>query len=70
VVREGVGAGGRNDPSLVCTYELKKKKKEAGLQSSYPCKIRERHLLVHVVCIFRHFHFYLNFIFIHFVARI
>jgi hypothetical protein len=21
VVREGVGAGGRNDPSLVCTYE-------------------------------------------------
>jgi hypothetical protein len=24
VVREGVGAGGRNDPSLVCTYELKK----------------------------------------------
>jgi hypothetical protein len=25
VVREGVGAGGRNDPSLVCTYELKKK---------------------------------------------
>jgi hypothetical protein len=25
VVREGVGAGGRNDPSIVCTYELKKK---------------------------------------------
>jgi hypothetical protein len=24
VVREGVGAQGRNDPSLVCTYELKK----------------------------------------------
>jgi hypothetical protein len=21
VVREGVGAGGRNEPSLVCTYE-------------------------------------------------
>jgi hypothetical protein len=21
VVREGLGAGGRNDPSLVCTYE-------------------------------------------------
>jgi hypothetical protein len=21
VVREGVGAGGRNDPSLVCAYE-------------------------------------------------
>jgi hypothetical protein len=21
LVREGVGAGGRNDPSLVCTYE-------------------------------------------------
>jgi hypothetical protein len=21
VVREGVGTGGRNDPSLVCTYE-------------------------------------------------
>jgi hypothetical protein len=21
VVKEGVGAGGRNDPSLVCTYE-------------------------------------------------
>jgi hypothetical protein len=25
VVREGVGAGGRNDPSLVYTYEEKKK---------------------------------------------
>jgi hypothetical protein len=25
VVREGVGAGGRNDPSLVCTYEKKKR---------------------------------------------
>jgi hypothetical protein len=25
VVREGVGAGGRNDLSLVCIYELKKK---------------------------------------------
>jgi hypothetical protein len=22
VVREGVGAGGRNEPSLVCTYAL------------------------------------------------
>jgi hypothetical protein len=21
VVRKGVGAGGRNDPSIVCTYE-------------------------------------------------
>jgi hypothetical protein len=21
VVREGVGSGGRNDPSIVCTYE-------------------------------------------------
>jgi hypothetical protein len=21
VVREGVGAGGRNDPSIICTYE-------------------------------------------------
>jgi hypothetical protein len=26
VVREGVGEGGRNDPNIVCTYELKKKK--------------------------------------------
>jgi hypothetical protein len=25
MVREGVGAGGRNNPSLVCTYEKKKK---------------------------------------------
>jgi hypothetical protein len=25
VVREGVGRGGRNDPNIVCTYELKKK---------------------------------------------
>jgi hypothetical protein len=25
VVREGVGAGERNEPSLVCTYEKKKK---------------------------------------------
>jgi hypothetical protein len=23
VVREGVGAGGRNDPSVVCTYDNK-----------------------------------------------
>jgi hypothetical protein len=27
VVREGVGAGGRNDPSIVCTYEKFKKLK-------------------------------------------
>jgi hypothetical protein len=26
VVRDGVGAGGRNDPSIVCTYETIKKK--------------------------------------------
>jgi hypothetical protein len=26
VVREGVRGGGRNDPNIVCTYELKKKK--------------------------------------------
>jgi hypothetical protein len=25
VVREGVGAGGRNDPSILCTYETIKK---------------------------------------------
>jgi hypothetical protein len=31
VVREGVGAGGRNDPRLVCTYDNKKKeRKEMG----------------------------------------
>jgi hypothetical protein len=28
MVREGVGAGGRNDPSLVCTYEKTIKKKD------------------------------------------
>jgi hypothetical protein len=28
VVREGVGAGGRNKPSLVCTYNNKRKKKK------------------------------------------
>jgi hypothetical protein len=28
VVREGVGAGRRNDPNLVCTYEYKIKKKK------------------------------------------
>jgi hypothetical protein len=28
VVREGVGAGGRNDPSIVCIYEYNLKKKE------------------------------------------
>jgi hypothetical protein len=28
VVREGVGAGGRNEPSLVCTYENKRKMKK------------------------------------------
>jgi hypothetical protein len=27
VVREGVGAEERNDPSLVCTYDNKRKKK-------------------------------------------
>jgi hypothetical protein len=27
-VREEVGEGGRNDPNIVCTYELKKKRKE------------------------------------------
>jgi hypothetical protein len=30
VVREGVGAGWRNEPSLVCTYEKEKKKKKGG----------------------------------------
>jgi hypothetical protein len=25
VVREGVGAGGKNNPSLVCTYNKKKR---------------------------------------------
>jgi hypothetical protein len=28
VVREGVGAGGRNEPSFVCTYEYKRKMKK------------------------------------------
>jgi hypothetical protein len=28
VVREGVGAGGRKDPSLICTYEYKKNNKK------------------------------------------
>jgi hypothetical protein len=27
-VREGVGGEGRNDPNIVCTYELKKKKSD------------------------------------------
>jgi hypothetical protein len=27
VVREGVGAGGRNEPSLVCTYDMNNKRK-------------------------------------------
>jgi hypothetical protein len=34
VVREGVGAGGRNDPSIVCTYELKKRIKHCTIMSS------------------------------------
>jgi hypothetical protein len=36
VVREGVGGGGRNDPSLVCTYEFKKNKnkREANIYLS------------------------------------
>jgi hypothetical protein len=38
VVRERVGTGGRNDPSIVCTYEqlkkLKLKKKGGGLGSA------------------------------------
>jgi hypothetical protein len=28
VVREGVGAGGRNEPSLVCTYNKRKMRKK------------------------------------------
>jgi hypothetical protein len=28
VVREGVGGGGRNDPNIICPYELKKIKKQ------------------------------------------
>jgi hypothetical protein len=28
LVKEGEGAGGRNDPSIVCTYELKKRGKQ------------------------------------------
>jgi hypothetical protein len=39
VVREGVGAGGRNDPSLVCTYELKKKKKKKRVESDSPAHL-------------------------------
>jgi hypothetical protein len=27
-VKEGVRAGGRNDPSIVCTYEYNKKRKK------------------------------------------
>jgi hypothetical protein len=30
-VRERVGEGGRNDPNIVCTYELKKKKKKEAM---------------------------------------
>jgi hypothetical protein len=32
VVREGVGAGGRNDPSVVCTYEENNNKKKKNQQ--------------------------------------
>jgi hypothetical protein len=28
VIRKGMGEGGRNDPNIVCTYELKKKNKK------------------------------------------
>jgi hypothetical protein len=31
VVKEGVGAGGKNEPSLVCTYESKRKRKKKTL---------------------------------------
>jgi hypothetical protein len=27
-IRKWVGEGGRNDPNIVCTYELKKKEKD------------------------------------------
>jgi hypothetical protein len=36
VVREGVVAGGRNDPSIVCRYELKKKEAGGVAQSVDP----------------------------------
>jgi hypothetical protein len=34
VVREGVGAGGRNEPSLVCNMNNKRKKKKNKKQNS------------------------------------
>jgi hypothetical protein len=37
VVREGVGAGGRNDPSIVCNMnnkKIKKKKKQILLETA------------------------------------
>jgi hypothetical protein len=39
VVREEVGAGVRNDPNLVCTYEYEKKKKYSACFSSTYTKI-------------------------------
>jgi hypothetical protein len=34
VVREGVGAGGRNEPSLVCTMNNKRKMKKKRNQTN------------------------------------
>jgi hypothetical protein len=35
VAREGVGAGGRNDPSLVCTYNKKIQKKKKNIETTH-----------------------------------
>jgi hypothetical protein len=46
VVREVVGAGGRNEPSLVCTYEKKKKKPKQKVRNGeyYICRQMDIHL--------------------------
>jgi hypothetical protein len=42
MVREGVGAVGRNDPSLVCTYEFKIKKEKKNIKKPHYKKRKTR----------------------------
>jgi hypothetical protein len=53
VVREGLGVGGRNDPSLVCNMNnktIKKKKKSTNNRCWYGCRgKRNFHILLVVM---------------------
>jgi hypothetical protein len=53
-LRKGVGEGGRNDPNIVCTYELKKKKNK-GLEFKLP-PLQEQKRHSRKTCLKKKFH--------------